>query len=354
LTRALRLVGVLFVLMPVLIACGKTTSSGGALSVTTLYSSRLTLGDVSPFLPDAKNWWVAAPTFDVRPLNSATRADADLGGLTIRFSHLGTGEILSLNYQVLSSNTVASALMRANKIISGNGQTGPKAGDQVLYYNKKLQAGPTVYNNLAFVQVGDVIITIVWSHVDGFASTSSVGKFASKAVARLKDGLAGKASPSPAQAADPLLLAPPGPQLTLLGSTRLPIEVLAQMIDIATPTGLADEFHHNGVTDFVFGDYALNIDTRMEVQTAGIMFSKFPTGGSDFIKGYFGASNLSSTGEAGGYDTATGQYVFGFGSGSRAILMICKSSADGEEAARACEEPMALVVAGWHSLLGTG
>ena len=328
--------------------------SGASPTLRTLYASRLILSDVSPILPDAKNWWDAAPTFDVRPLNSATRDDADLGSVTIRFSHVGTAEILTVNYQVLSSTSVASTLISVDKILSGNGETGPKAGDQVLYYNRKLSAGPTVYNNVAYVRVGQIIISIVWSHVEGFATTSAVGKIATKAVARLKNGLAAKSSPSPGPATDPLLLAPLGPQLTLLGTTRLPIEVLTQMLGQPAPAALADEFHHNGVTDFVFGDYALNVDTRMEVLTAGIVFSKFPTGGKDWIAGYFGAGNLTPTGEAGGYDPTTGQYVYGFGTGTRAILMICKSSLEGETAARACEAPMALVTAGWHPLLSSG
>lgn len=338
--------------LPVLAACGRSTSATVAPSANTLYASRLTLHDVTPITGDAENWWDGPPTFDVRPLNSATREDAELGGVTVRFNHLGTSEILELDYRVWNSTSIASAIVSVNKLISGNGETGPKVGDQALYYNRKLMTGPTVYNNVAYVQTGQVEIDIVWSHVQSFATTKAVGAIASKVVSKLKNGIAHKAQPSPSANGDPKLLAPAGPQLTLLGAAVLPIEVAAEMVSPASsPVALTNEFHQNGVTEFVFGDYALNTDTRMEVLTAGIVYTRFPTGGVEFIKSYF-ANSLDSTGVAGGYDPAAGQYLFGFGSLNRAILVVCKSSIEGEEAARACEAPMALLTGDWHQTLG--
>lgn len=332
-------------------ACGRQAQGGPAPNPANLFSGRLALKDVTPILGDAKNWWDAEPTFDIRPLNSISRGDEDLGGLTIRFTHLGTAELLSLNYDVLSSTTIATDLMGVNKLLDGNGVTGPKAGDEVLYYNRKIPAAPAPYDNVAFVRVGQTVISINWFRIEGFARANTFGELASMAAKHFKDGLAGKVKTSPVAAiTDPLLLPPPNTQLTLLGATRLPIEVLAQMITIATPVVVADEFHQNGVKDFVFGDYALNADTHQEVVTAGFSFDRFPTGGEQWVTQHFGV--LTATGEAGGYSPALGAYIFSFGTGPRAVVVICKSATEGEAAARSCEAPMAAILPAWHALLG--
>lgn len=350
-TKSARLTALALLFLPVLAACGKTAATA-APTLQALYTSRLSLSDVTPATGDAQNWWQAAPTFDVRPLNSATREDADAGGLTTRFTHMGTAEELTVNYQVWSSTAIATRLIDFEETVLGTSLTGPKAGDKSLYYNRKLQAGAAQYNNEAFVRLGQTIITIIWSHREGYANPNAFGKIAVKAAGRLKDVLSGKVNPSPvARVSDPLLLAPAGQLVTLLGATRLPLEVLAQMLGESAPTGLVDEFHKHGSTDFVFGDYALNVDTRMEVVTAGITFAG-STDGQAWINSYF-AGLLNSSGEFGQYVTGLGQYLFAFGSGSRAIVIFCKSSVDLEEAGRSCETPMNLLVAGWHPLLSS-
>jgi len=352
LIRLARLGLAALLLVPVLAACAGRASSSSAPSLTTLYASRLALSDITPATGDAQNWWLAAPTFDVRPLNSATRDDAERTALVTRFTHLGTAETLSLRYQVWTSTSIATTVQSYEQTVLGTSLTGPKAGDSSLYYNRKLAGGPSPYNNEAFVRLGQTIITIIWSHADAYASPSTVGKIAVKAAGRLKDGVAGKLRPSPPASVDPLLLAPVGSQLTLLGTTKLPIEVLPQLLGEPNPTVRVDEFRRHGVTDFVYGDYALNNDTRMEVLTAAIAFPA-ASDGQGWIDSYF-AGSLSSTGEFAQYINLIGQYEYGFGGGSRAVLMFCKSSVETEEAARACETPMLLVMGGWHPLLSGG
>ena len=342
--RSLAAAGLL--LITVVSACGRTGSTSAGPSVATLFKSSLSLNDVAPQLDDPQSWWVAAPTFDVRPLHSTTRDDADVGGLTVRFTHVGTLEQLSLNYEVWNSTSISSALIGVQKLENGSGLTGPKIGDDTLYYNRKLMAGAAPYNNIAFVRLGQTIITIIGSHVEGYATTRSVGAIAKKAVSRLKDGIAGKLQPIQLAPIEPALLAPPGPHLTLLGATHLPLEVIPQTLFQSNPAALVTDFHRLGAADFVFGDYALNSDTRMEVVTIGLSFTK-PTGGDDWLLQYFGSTNEVAKGVYGGYDAGSGQYLYGFGSGKRAVLMICKSSVAGEEAGRSCEGPLGLVIEGW-------
>lgn len=346
--RPFRLAALVLVLVPVIAACGRNAGSGGTPTVTTLYASRLNLSDVAPTVGDAHNWLPTAPTFDVPPLNSGSRDDANPVGLTIRFAHSGTAELLEFNYQVWLSTSIATNIEDFQQTVFGTPLTGPAAGDKVLYYNRKRPAGAAPFANVAYVRVGQTTIIIAWSHIEGYASTKTFGQVVSKAATRLKDGVAGKLHASPPKAPDPLLLAPASPQLTLLGATTLPIEVMAQAASPeSSPGGLIDELHANGVTDSVFGDYALNIDTRMEVLTFGIVFPNVLDGGVQFVDTYLGAKN----GTGGGYDPADGQYVYGIGGGGRAVLVICKSTADGEEAGRACEAPLAVVLDGWHQAL---
>lgn len=340
------MIGAGLVLALALVSCGRVSTTTTGPTLAAVYGGRIALGDVSAVLGDSKNWAQGPPTFDVRPLNSATREDADRTAVIVRFSHIGTREELRLHYQVWSSTAIATAIMDLNKTVLGTSLSGPRAGDQVLYYNQNLQAGAAPYASEAIVRVGQVVLGIVWSHVESFASTGDMGKVAVKAATRLKDSLAGKVHASAAPSPDPLLLAPAGPDVTLLGSDRLPVDVIAQMLFVANPGDLTLLFNQLGATDFVFGDYALNSDTRMEVQTSGFTFTD-PNGAKKWIESYYGASNLTS-GIYFNYENDTGQYVAAFGAGNRGILMVCKSSAPGESAARACESPMSRVITGWR------
>jgi hypothetical protein len=350
LIRTAALIVAALLLAPALAACGKASSNTGP-TVAKVYAGRVSLDDVTSTLGDAQSWAPGPPTFDVRPLNSASRDDANRFAVTVRFSHVGTREELRIQYQAWSSTTIATALMNLNKTLLGTSLTGPRAGDQSLYYNQNLQAGAAPYASEAFVRVGQTVITIVWTRVSSFANTSDVGKVAVKSAARLKDGLAGKVHTSPTPTKDPLLLAPLGPDLTVLGTDWLPVEVVPQILVVPNPDSVVKLYRQLGVLDFVYGDYALDADTRMEVLTSGFTFLD-NNGAKNWLNAYYGASNLTS-GVYLKYEPDTGQYVAAFGVGNRGVLMVCKSSAPGEEAARACEGPMGRVVDGWLTALAT-
>jgi hypothetical protein len=54
-----------------------------------------------------------------------------------------------------------------------------------------------------------------------------------------------------------------------------------------------------------------------------------------------------SAGQEGYYDQAHGWYVFPFASGTRAAMLICRSTAHTEAASRACEGPLTRVLSAW-------
>jgi hypothetical protein len=115
---------------------------------------------------------------------------------------------------------------------------------------------------------------------------------------------------------------------------------------------MTDFFHHAGVTDFVYGDYAVNADTRMEILTAGFTFSS-PTGSKDWITAFYGGSSGLSQGVYLNFESDTGQYVGAFGNGTRGVLVVCRSSAPGEQAGRSCESSLVRVIDGWRASLAS-
>src|SRR5437870_5035387 len=264
-----------------LVACGRASTSSGP-SVASVYSGRVVLNDLKPVVPDLPSWWDGPPTFDVKPLNSATRPDFERFAVVVRFAHAGTGEQIRLRYQVFGTTSFATALMSAEQTALGTSLSGPKAGDQVLYYNQDAGRGPAPYISQALVRVGETVIVVVWARVDAYTSTSSLGKVAATAATRLKSSTSGKLHASPAPSPEPALLAPPGPDLTLLGTAQLPVATVAQMLVYPAPNEMTNFFHLAGVNDFVYGDYAVNADTRMEMLTAGFTFSS-ASGSKDWI-----------------------------------------------------------------------
>jgi len=318
--------------------------------VASVYSGRVVLNDLNPVVRDLPSWWDGPPTFDVKPLNSATRPDFERFAVVVRFAHAGTGEQIRLRYQVFGTTSYATALMSAEQTALGTSLSGPKAGDQVLYYNQNAGGGAAPYISEALVRVGETVIVVVWARVDAYATTSSLGKVAATAATRLKSATSGKLHVSPAPSPEPALVAPQGPDLTLLGTARLPVEVVAQMLVYPAPTEMTGFFHHAGVTDFVYGDYAVNADTRMEILTAGFTFSS-PTGSKDWITAFYGGSSGLSQGVYLNFESDTGQYVGAFGNGTRGVLVVCRSSAPGEQAGRSCESSLVRVIDGWRASL---
>ena len=77
--------------MLALVACGRVSTSSGP-SVASVYAGRVVLNDLNPVVRDLPSWWDGPPTFDVKPLNSATRPDVERFAVSVRFSHVGTVE----------------------------------------------------------------------------------------------------------------------------------------------------------------------------------------------------------------------------------------------------------------------
>ncbi len=347
-TRALRGLALLVAVTIVAAACARSSASS-ALSPASLYASTVQLADIAPIVPDASNWWPGPPTFGVRPLNVSVMADQERYEITVRFTHNGTAEGLQLVYRVWDSTATATAVMDSISAALGTSLTGPKAGDQILYYNQQQQVGAAPYNAETLIRVGQTEVIMIWNQTLAFAPTGLSGRVALRVVSRLKQGLSGKSSPKPSP--DATLLPPFGPDLTLLGTTTLPVEVTAPLLDSPSPAAVAKIFSDLGIRDFVFGDYALDDDTHMEVLSAAFTFSDAASA-TTWIDNLIGASSLDQSGAYFNFDTATEQYVAAFTGGAHGVLLICKSSGDFEAASRACELPMSRVVGAWRAALG--
>ena len=72
----------------------------------------------------------------------------------------------------------------------------------------------------------------------------------------------------------------------------------------------------------------------------------------DWIDAVYGSSSNLLSGVYLNYEQDTGQYVAAFGSGNKGVLMVCKSSALGEQASRSCEGPLLRMVKAWGQVLG--
>jgi hypothetical protein len=146
------------------------------------------------------------------------------------------------------------------------------------------------------------------------------------------------------------MLPPAGPYLTLLGSTRLPIEAAVVMVHSASPDAMATGLRDAGLKTFVFGDYTLDNDTHMEVRT-GVLEFRSVAEASAWMDEVRGTNQLTSDGFAAYFDDLTGQYFLLFLAGTKAAVFICRSVAEGESASRSCEAPIAPVGAAWKSSL---
>lgn len=346
--RTVRLIAIVAALATVLTACGRLSSTGNP-TVSNVYGGSVKVGDIESYLGDQSHWLPGPPQFGTRPLDSSTRPEEERFDVTLRFAHNGSGETLTIEYRVWDTSTLASAIMSSTQQAAGSSQSGPNVGDQILYYSQKMSFGAAPYVTETLVRVGQIIVTIVWSRAASYASTSAQGGVAKTVVSKLKDSLRGRGH-SPASA-DPKFLPPDGTELTQLGTDTLPVEVVAFMVGAPAPEQVTATFHGLGANTFVYGDYALNADTHMEVQTAAFSFSS-PTGATDWLNQFIGTASLSQSGDYFNYDAASGQYIAAFGVGSEGVLMICRSSADLEAASRACESPMSGVAGAWKQQLG--
>lgn len=333
-----------------LAACGRFGTTATP-TIANVYAGAVRMNDITPYIDDASNWWPGPPQFGTRPLDSSTRPEQERFDVTMRFVHVGSGETLAVTYRIWDSSSLASAIMSSTQSALGSSLNGPNAGDQVLYYNQKLGFGAAPYVSEALVRVGQTIVSITWSRAAAYPSTSAQGNIAKRVVSQLKNSLSSRAHASPSTNLDPHFLPPDGTDLTQLGVDTLPVEVVPAMVNAAAPSDLAQMFKHLGASDFTYGDYALNVDTHMEVLTAAFSFSS-STGASDWLNQFIGSAALSQSGDYFNYDDASGQYIAAFGVGSQGVLMLCRSAATLEAASRACEAPMSRVAGAWKQQLG--
>ncbi len=329
--------------------CARLTATGANARPQDLYAAEPTAKDVKALFKD-DSWWPGPPSFGVRPLDSASMPYQEKFHVIQRFAHIGTAETFAVEFTLWDSTSSATTQMSNVQSLFGTSAGGPKVGDQVLYYGSQTSTAAP-FQTVTFVRLGQVVATIELDRKDSFPSTTELGRIANDVTGRLKNVLSGKTRPTPAPTADPSQLPPPGPDLTLLGSTQLPIEAMVVMLDFASPDTLAGILHNSGADSVTFGDYVLDADTHMEVRAALVDFGSTQSA-QDWIGALRGSATVDSSGVATFYDDASGQYFSLFTSGSKGAMLVCRSTANGEAASRACEQPLARVAPAWLLSLG--
>ena len=137
-------------------------------------------------------------------------------------------------------------------------QTGPRAGDQSLYWHSKSHTDTALFDTSALVRVGQVDMEIDVTKGSGYVDTKQMGQLATKMVSRLKGALKGSVKPSPLPDSDQKLLLPLGTDVTLAASVRLPVEAAPELLGASSPQDIVDSFMKLSIKDFLYGDYALN------------------------------------------------------------------------------------------------
>ncbi len=314
-----------------------------------LYAAGPSLADVRSLLGD-NTWWPGPPSFGVRPLDAAYMPVHERFTVVRRFVHIGTAETFDVELALWATTSAATTQMTNLQTAFGTSVTGPKAGDQVLYYGSQV-TGAAPYATTTIVRVGQIVVAVTWALKGGFPSVAQLGKIAVKVASGVKDMIAGKVHGSPLGSTDAALLPPATLDMTLLGSARIPVEAAVVMIDSSSLESLAQAFHSNGVNDIVFGDYALNNDTHMEVRASAFIFQTAQDANAwlDVVRGTY---PLDQGGIAAFYDPSLGEYYFLFAAGAQVGMLICRSTSSVEAASRACEAPLSRVAPVWKLSLG--
>ena len=333
-------------------ACSiRPSSTGGNAQPGDFYAANPSLADVRTLLGDT-NWWPGPPSFGVQPLDSAYTPFNEKFHVTTRFVHLGTAETLEIEYTLWNSTSSAITQMTNIQSAFGTSASGAKAGDQALYYGSKT-SGAAPFGTLTFIRIGQVVATLTMYLKDAFPTVARLGRIATTVASRLKDVLSGKVHASPLPATDELLLPPLGPDLTLLGTAVLPIEAVVVMLGFESPEALANVLHTNGVDSIVFGDYALDVDTHMEVR-AGVFNFTVSQDAAAWVDELRGTNPFDQNGIASFYDDGSGEYFSLFSVGTKAAILVCRSTSDAEAASRACELPMSRIGPAWMLSMPTG
>lgn len=346
-TRRALAVGAVLTLL--LAGCTRSSSSSSSAGTPAqIYAAGPTVNDVRATL-GSDTWWPGTPSFRIRPLGLPTMSDVERFGVTQHFIHVGSSEQLVADYTVMTSTAYATLLLTViqNQVTA---MTGPKIGDQSVYWGTKSPTDTSLYDTSALIRLGQVLIEIHLTRGSGYVDTKQMGQLATKMVTRLKGALKGTVKPSPLPASDQALLLPLGTDVTLAASVRLPIEVAAELLGSASPQDVVDSFTKLSVKDFLYGDYALNADLNMEVRAIVFSFSS-PGDALGWIDLAIGSSNLDASGVASGYAATIGEYYAFILSGSHVGLLFCNSLSPYEAASRACETPIGRVIGAWQTRL---
>jgi hypothetical protein len=352
LTRALRAAALLAAMAVLTGACTRPFTPSPPAKIMDVYAASPSADDARSLL--GGEWWTAAPTFAVRPLDDANFAAQIQYAVVSRYANVGTSESWRIRYIQFDKASSASSLMSSIESSLGSGSSGKNVGDKVLYYQEKLQTaaeGGAPYETLTLIRVGSVVIESTWLKNDGFPSSDQLGKIASRLTSGVKAAIDGKVHGTTVAAADVALLPPPNSYITLLGAVKLPIETMPLMINFSAPTQLLALLKQDQLNDFVFGDYVLDTDTHMEVQAAVFTLTS-PTAANELFDTFKGSSTVDANGVLKFYNDVTGpgQYNYYIVSGRHLGLLVCRSTAEltaNESASRACETPLETVATAW-------
>ena len=347
--RGARWVGSLAALAITLSACaiGAGSFNGNAADLYSLIPSQ---NDVRKVMAD-DGWWEGPPSFEVKPLDFDITPATQRFAISVHYIHLGSSEVLLAQYAVYDKTSSATTIMTDYQNAYGTSPSSPRVGDQVLYY-AMAGSGAAPFVARSFVRVGQIVVQIVWTRKDSIPSMTSLGKVATLFAGGLKN--ANKAHASFKQP-DKKFLPPPGLDITFLGSAVLPIEAFAVMLLAALPGPVVDQLHTDAVDSFAYGDYVLDNDVHMEVQTAVLAFPSTTIAqgfATDAAPGTPDTNGIASGYIPTGGSPAGGEYHYVFATGIYAIELICKPSVQGEAASRECEDPVERTAVAWMRALG--
>lgn len=337
---------------------GSSTATSSA-KIIDVYAASPSTSDAGSLLGGGE-WWTNGPTFAQRPLNAASMSGQIHYQVIRRYGNVGTAETWKVVYTEFDSSSAATTVINDIQNNAGAGVSGPNVGDKALYYGQQLtqtsgSQGGAPFETLSIFRVGQFVIESTWDRKDGFPSISQLGKIGTQLVSRLKDALSGRVHGTIIPADDIATLPPPNAAMTLLGAVRLPIQAVPLMLNSPAPTAVVQMFTSLSVTDFVYGDYALDEDTHMEVQTATFKFSS-ASDAKTIYDAFKGTDTEDANGLVKTYNDSNGpgQYDVTFLSGTFVGLMICRSTAEesNEAASRSCETPIEVVSAAWAGTLG--
>lgn len=269
--------------------------------------------------------------------------------ITQHFIHVGSSEQLIADYQVWNTTSNANLFFTFNQS-NASTVTGPKVGDASYYTNSRGPTDTSLYDTTAVVRVGSVIMSLAVSRGEGYVSTTDMGKLAKLMVTKLKSSLSGRLKPTPLPSSDQQLLLPLGTDVTLAAAVRLPIEAAAELLGASSPQDVTDSFSSRGVSDFLYGDYALNADLNMEVRAVVFTFSN-AVDATSWIDLAIGKSNLDANGVASGYAQSIGEYYAFILAGPHIGMLFCNSLSPYQAASRACESPMGRLIGSWQTRL---